>query len=284
MPVARPRARCVLACLTPDHARLPRRRRLPVEPVRRAVGEVFGPVETGDRPRRSARSPPCPTGSGPTTTCEQRGRPSSRPRTPGSALATATTDYDRNRLAEYDGPDHRRRRPRLRAGPGPRRRARPRRSPSRRTVTIDAGSAAGLQPDMTVINNDGLVGRVLRVTRTTATVLLIVDTDSVVGGRVGQQHGGRLPARPRRPRRRRPPRPRARRPVGGPGQRRHGRDLGQRRRRAVRLRRAGRQGHQRLHQPARDLAARGDRARSSTSPRSTWSASWCPRAPAATGP
>ena len=54
-----------------------------------------------------------------------------------------------------------------------------------RTVTIDAGARAGLRPDMTVINNDGLVGRILRVTRTTATVLLIVDTESVVGGRVG---------------------------------------------------------------------------------------------------
>ena len=38
---------------------------------------------------------------------------------------------------------------------------------------------------MTVVNNDGLVGRVLRVTRTTATVLLIIDTESIVGGRVG---------------------------------------------------------------------------------------------------
>lgn len=53
------------------------------------------------------------------------------------------------------------------------------------TVTIDAGSSSGLQPDMTVLNNDGLVGRVLRVTRTTATVLLIVDADSTVGGRLG---------------------------------------------------------------------------------------------------
>ena len=39
---------------------------------------------------------------------------------------------------------------------------------------------------MTVVNDDGLVGRVLRVTRTTATVLLVVDADSVVGGRVGE--------------------------------------------------------------------------------------------------
>jgi rod shape-determining protein MreC len=54
-----------------------------------------------------------------------------------------------------------------------------------RTITIDAGSRAGVTPDMTVVNNDGLVGRVLRVTRTTATVLLILDGDSVVGGRIG---------------------------------------------------------------------------------------------------
>ena len=39
---------------------------------------------------------------------------------------------------------------------------------------------------MTVVNGDGLVGRVMRVTRSTSTVLLVVDADSVVGGRVGQ--------------------------------------------------------------------------------------------------
>ncbi len=54
------------------------------------------------------------------------------------------------------------------------------------TVTIDAGSTSGLRPDMTVVNNDGLVGRVLRVTRGTATVLLTVDPDSTVGGRIGE--------------------------------------------------------------------------------------------------
>ena len=54
------------------------------------------------------------------------------------------------------------------------------------TVTIDAGSDSGITPDLTVLNNDGLVGRVLRVTATTATVLLVVDADSTVGGRVAQ--------------------------------------------------------------------------------------------------
>ena len=38
---------------------------------------------------------------------------------------------------------------------------------------------------MTVLNNDGLVGRVLRADRSTATVLLLVDRESVVGGRLG---------------------------------------------------------------------------------------------------
>jgi rod shape-determining protein MreC len=54
-----------------------------------------------------------------------------------------------------------------------------------RTVTIDAGRSSGVYPDMTVLNNDGLVGRVIRSDHSTATVLLIVDQESVVGGRLG---------------------------------------------------------------------------------------------------
>jgi rod shape-determining protein MreC len=54
-----------------------------------------------------------------------------------------------------------------------------------RTVTIDAGTSSDIHKDMTVLNNDGLVGRVLSATRTTAVVLLVLDTDSVVGGRLG---------------------------------------------------------------------------------------------------
>ena len=65
-------------------------------------------------------------------------------------------------------------------------------------MTIDAGyGARGGGADMTVLNNDGLVGRVTASTRTTATILLILDADSVVGGRIGPQHGSRLPPRPR---------------------------------------------------------------------------------------
>lgn len=59
------------------------------------------------------------------------------------------------------------------------------------TVTIDAGSLDGLEEDMTVINGDGLVGRVLKVYNSTATVVLIADPESSVGGRVaGSQEIG----------------------------------------------------------------------------------------------
>jgi rod shape-determining protein MreC len=53
------------------------------------------------------------------------------------------------------------------------------------TVTIDAGSDSGLHPDMTVVAAAGLVGRITSVTSHTATVLLIIDDTSNVGGRIG---------------------------------------------------------------------------------------------------
>jgi len=52
------------------------------------------------------------------------------------------------------------------------------------TITIDAGRNDGIEPDMSVINGDGLVGRVLKTTASTATVVLIVDSSSAVGGRI----------------------------------------------------------------------------------------------------
>jgi len=52
------------------------------------------------------------------------------------------------------------------------------------TVTIDAGSLDGIEREMTVINGAGLVGQVLKVNQTTATVVLVVDASSAVGGRV----------------------------------------------------------------------------------------------------
>ncbi|MFI9624710.1 rod shape-determining protein MreC [Streptomyces sp. NPDC052042] len=52
------------------------------------------------------------------------------------------------------------------------------------TVTIDAGSRDGIRRDMTVINGDGLVGRVTTVGPQTATVLLATDPDFTVGTRL----------------------------------------------------------------------------------------------------
>lgn len=52
------------------------------------------------------------------------------------------------------------------------------------TVTIDAGTHDGVEPDMTVLNDNGLVGRVVSAAAFTSTVLLIIDADSVVGGRL----------------------------------------------------------------------------------------------------
>ncbi|MFG2892867.1 rod shape-determining protein MreC [Streptomyces sp. NPDC048248] len=67
------------------------------------------------------------------------------------------------------------------------------------TVTIDAGSRDGIARDMTVLNGDGLVGRVTTVGANTATVLLANDPDFTVGTRMektneigfGNGQGGR---------------------------------------------------------------------------------------------
>jgi rod shape-determining protein MreC len=61
------------------------------------------------------------------------------------------------------------------------------------TVTIDAGSDDGIQVDMTVLNYQGLVGRVSNVEKRTSTVVLIVDPSVSVGARVaGSQEIGIL--------------------------------------------------------------------------------------------
>ena len=48
------------------------------------------------------------------------------------------------------------------------------------TATIDAGSKDGIKPGLTVVNGDGLVGRVKTVGRDTATILLAIDPISTV--------------------------------------------------------------------------------------------------------
>jgi rod shape-determining protein MreC len=52
------------------------------------------------------------------------------------------------------------------------------------TVTIDVGSKDGVKVDQSVLNGQGLVGRVVATTSSTATVALLVDATSTVGARV----------------------------------------------------------------------------------------------------
>lgn len=155
----------------------------PMEPARRVAGEVFGPIETGTTAAlRPFTAVPDWFRSHGSMREEIHELEAENARLRSEA---ATSGYDRNRLEEFDGLTAAASSlgyalvPARVVGLGP--------SQSfSSTVTIDAGSRAGVHPDMTVVNNDGLVGRVLRVTSTTATVLLIVDGDSVVGGRVGE--------------------------------------------------------------------------------------------------
>lgn len=52
------------------------------------------------------------------------------------------------------------------------------------TVTLDVGSKDGITPNETVLNGDGLVGRVASVGRDTCTVVLAIDGSSHVGVRM----------------------------------------------------------------------------------------------------
>jgi rod shape-determining protein MreC len=52
------------------------------------------------------------------------------------------------------------------------------------SVVINRGADDGLQPDMPVIGPEGLVGRVARVSGSSAIVLLIIDPESAVGVRL----------------------------------------------------------------------------------------------------
>jgi rod shape-determining protein MreC len=154
----------------------------PIDPVRRLAGEVYGPVEN------AVDSALGPLLAVPSWLRSQHDLAAEVNRlqdeNDGLRGELAGVDYDRNRLQEYDDLTSTAESigyalvPARVTGIGPA-------QSFSQTVTIDAGSNAGLAPDMTVVNGQGLVGRVLRVTSTTATVLLVVDADSTVGGRVG---------------------------------------------------------------------------------------------------
>ncbi len=176
-------AALVLACVTLITLDLNDTTDSALEPARRGLGEVFGPAESF----ASAVFRPVTAVPDWFRSHDSMQEELDDLEAENAELRTQvrTSGVDRNRLAEFDG---------LTSAAGTLGRALvPARvvglGPSQSfssTVTIDAGSDAGLVPDLTVLNADGLVGRVLRVTRTTATVLLIIDPDSTVGGRVGE--------------------------------------------------------------------------------------------------
>lgn len=154
----------------------------PLDPFRTAVGNVVGPVESGTtaavRPFRAVPEFFHTTGG-------LRGDVA-RLEAENSRLKgqLAGSSLDRNRVAELDGLLASSKSSGYALVPARVVAMGPAQSFSR-TVTIDAGRSSGVFPDMTVLNNDGLVGRVLRADARTATVLLIVDQESVVGGRLG---------------------------------------------------------------------------------------------------
>jgi rod shape-determining protein MreC len=154
----------------------------PVEPVRSAVGEVLGPVES----LTAAVVRPITAVPQFFTTTRALRSDVARLEAENAHLrgALATTSVDRNRAAELDGLLAGTKRSGLALVPARVIAMGPAQSFSR-TVTIDAGTSSGVHPDLTVLNNDGLVGRVIRAERSTATVLLVVDQESVVGGRLG---------------------------------------------------------------------------------------------------
>ncbi|TNM42751.1 rod shape-determining protein MreC [Nocardioides albidus] len=154
----------------------------PVDPVRRAVGEVVGPVQAGV----STVVRPLVDLPGALRTNGSLRDDVDRLEAENAGLRNqlAKAGYDEQRLAQLAG---------LRAvardsahalvaarviaiGPA---------QSFSSTVTLDAGSDTGLRPDMTVVAAEGLVGRITSVTAHTATVLLIVDDTSSVGGRIG---------------------------------------------------------------------------------------------------
>ena len=154
----------------------------PLEPVRSVMGDVLGPVENAT----AAAVRPFTAVPGFFRTTGGLRRDVARLEAENSQLkgALAGVSVDRNRAAELDGLLATSKSTGYALVPARVVAMGPAQSFSR-TVTIDAGTRAGIRPDMTVLNNDGLVGRVVRADRSTATVLLLVDQDSVVGGRLG---------------------------------------------------------------------------------------------------
>ncbi len=155
----------------------------PVDPLRSASGEVFGPVEDGldeaTRPIESGAADHVTTVDGLRDDNARLQAENDRLRaeleTAGIERARIDAVAEMIRYGDQRGIDLVSAQV-IAMGPA---------QSFSRAVTIDAGTSDGVEPDMTVLNDEGLVGRVLRADLHTATVLLIVDASSVVGGRLG---------------------------------------------------------------------------------------------------
>ena len=151
----------------------------PVSGIRSAAGSVFGPVERGV----SAVVTPIGRFFGGLTDDEQARLDQLEEENAALRLQQRTDDYTRSRAQQLDdllkvaGLGRYKILPAQVIAIGPA-------QGFAWTVEIDAGTRDGIQPDMTVINGDGLVGRVKSVTESTATVLLLVDPEATVGVRV----------------------------------------------------------------------------------------------------
>jgi len=169
----------ILACFTLIVLDARRSAGSPVEPLREAAAGVFGPLEST---ASSARQP--------VDDLRDRFAEMDRLQAENEKLKKdnedltrqlTTSDYARNRAQELDNllkvaPAHTMTPARVIGIGGA--------QSFSHTVTIDAGTADGVRTDMTVLNGTGLVGRVVRTTQGTATVLLIGDRNSTVGGRL----------------------------------------------------------------------------------------------------
>jgi rod shape-determining protein MreC len=150
--------------------------------VRSVAGEIFGPAESASS---TVFRPVTSISDWAHTNGQLRGQVHDlQQQNAQLASQLHSSDFDRNQLAEYDGLTRSARQLGYALVPARVVAYGPAQSFSR-TVTIDAGSNAGVTAAMTVVDADGLVGRVLSTTSTTATVLLVVDPDSTIGGRVG---------------------------------------------------------------------------------------------------
>ncbi|MDX6281314.1 MAG: rod shape-determining protein MreC, partial [Kribbellaceae bacterium] len=151
----------------------------PVEPLRHAAATVFGPLEsTATNARQPVDNLRDRFAEVDTLKAENEKLQAENEKLTSELR---TTDYARNRASELDRL--------LKVAPAytvtPARVSGLGSAQSfNHTVTIDAGTADGVRPDMTVLTGDGLVGRVVRTTQATATVLLIGDRNSTVGGRL----------------------------------------------------------------------------------------------------